>query len=225
MYRGAFAVVVVAVAVGVTPVVVASFVDTAHSDGSITGATFDLSLSEIGPATHDSTIDETDANRLSRSWADYDHATGGGTSVTNTLRVSVTGSASPSTLVIETTFTENDSTLGSPDNLDKTAQTVVVQEFVYDGTDLVGTAVVDENGNGRVDLKDLVLGSTADNLSSLSPPVSGSPVDLQVRLSGEADLLAGVGAGDGIDIDFVMTARYGSLRDADNSTDNTIVYD
>lgn len=219
-------VVCVLVAVSTAPGAVALFTDgDASTANTVEGGTVDLKLSEVGPATPDSTTDETMEDAVADTWEDLNHdKTLGEPPVNNTLRLDNARSSLDANRVNATvSYAENDTTLSISGNADETARTIEINEFVYDGTDLVGAKIADENGNGRVDLEDLTLGDTRRNLSSLSGVASGSSVDMTVSFEGERDLLTGVGGGDGVDITVEIRA-HASFVDRDVSHNNTIQY-
>ena len=216
----------VLVAVSTAPGAVALFTDAdASTANTVEGGTVDLKLSEVGPTTQDSTTDETMEDAVADTWEDLTHdETLGEPPVNNTLTLDNSRSSLDANRVNATvSYAENDTTLSTSGNADETARTIEINEFVYDGTDLVGAKIADENGNGRVDLEDLTLGDTRRNLSSLSGVASGSSVDMTVSFEGERDLLTGVGAGDGVDITVEIRA-HASFVDRDVSRNNTIRY-
>ena len=219
-------VVCVLVAVSTAPGAVALFTDgDASTANTVAAGTLDLKLSEVGPATQDSTTDETMEDAVADTWEDLSHdETHGEPPVNNTLRLDNARSSLDVNRVNATvSYAENDTMLGTSGNADETARTIRIVEFAYDGTDLVGSKITDENGNGRVDLEDLTLGDTRRNLSSLSGVASGSSVDMAVSFEGDRALLTGVGGGDGIDIGIEVRA-HASFVDRDVSRNNTIRY-
>ena len=219
-------VVCVLVAVSTAPGAVALFTDgDASTANTVEAGTADLKLSEVGPTTRDSTTDETMEDAVADTWEDPNHdKTLGEPPVNNTLRLDNARSSLDANRVNATvSYGENDTMFGTSGNADETARTIRIVEFVYDGTDLNGSKITDENGNGRVDLEDLTLGDTRRNLSSLSGVASGSSVDMTVSFEGDRDLLTGVGGGDGVDIAVEIRA-HASFVDRDVSRNNTIRY-
>lgn len=197
--------------------------DDAAAGGNVAGGVLDVKLAETGPATRDGTVDESRADALHRTWADYDHSALGGDSVTNTVALNATGDVAVTTVNLTVSYAENDSDGGDGDPTE-TARTMEVANATYGGTDLTASVIADENGNGRIDAADLTLGSTAGNLSALSGFGAGESVSLEITLSGDADLLSGVDAGDGIDLELTVRGETSSYVDRDESTNNTIRY-
>lgn len=197
--------------------------DDAAAGGNVAGGVLDVKLAETGPATQDGTVDESRADALRRTWADYDHAALGGDSATNAIALNTTGDVAVTTVNLTFSYAENDS--GSGDgNPTKTARTMEVANATYGGTDLTASVIADENGNGRLDVEDLTLGSTAENLSTLSGFGAGENVSFELTVSGDADLLSGVDTGDGIDIGLTVRGETSSYADRDESVNNTIRY-
>jgi predicted ribosomally synthesized peptide with SipW-like signal peptide len=220
-------VVLVALAVaGIVPGTAAWLTDSDASTGNtVEAGVSDLKLSEIGPATRDSTTDETRTDAVTDTWEDLSHdETLGEAPVNNTLALNNSASSLAASRVNATvSYAENDSALGSSGNPDRTARTIRVVECIYGGTDLVGSEITDENGNGRIDLEDTTMGETKRNLSSLSGVPAGGGVDLTLSFDGDRGLLTGVAGGDGLDIT-VEVRTHASFVDRDTSRDNTIRY-
>lgn len=214
--------------VSATPVsTVASLTESdASTENPIQAGTVDISLSERGPASTDSTVDETTEDALMNTWHDPEHNDGFATdSIYNT--VELTDAAS--TLSIETiglafSFDERDTPNGTQGNGAATARTIQVQTLRYGSTDLLATSVSDENGNGIVDLEDLTLGSSASNLAQVDTPPTELPVALTLELSGNSSASAAVASGDGIVFTLAVDARASSFVDRDTTTQNTITY-
>lgn len=203
----------------------ARYADTDTADGAVSGGVLDPTLSQLGPATADSETTESDADTVTETWADYAHDTGGGETVTNTLQLSNENATVGATAVnLTVSYAENDTADGMAGNAESTAQTIVVEEFVYNGTDLVNSTFIDENGNGRIDLDDLVVANNDDNLSSLSGIDAGTARNLTITLSGTASLLDIVSSGDGVDFHIAIRANRGSFVDDDAARVNTIQY-
>ena len=216
----------VLVAVSTAPGAVALFTDgDASTANTVEAGTADLKLSEVGPTTRDSTTDETMEDAVADTWEDLTHdETLGEPPVNNTLTLDNSRSSLDANRVnVTVSYAENDSAVGTPGNADRTARTIEINEFVYNGTDLVGSKITDENGNERVDVEDLEFGDTKRNLSSLSGVASGNSVDMTVSFEGERDLLTGVSEDDGIDITIEIRA-HASFVDRDVSSNNTIRY-
>lgn len=226
-FRCVVIVVAVAVTVSGAPLLEtgAHYVDTDTADGTVTGGVLDPALVQLGPATADSETNESDADTVTGTWVDYTHDTGGGDRVTNTLELSnENATIGPAVVNLTISYAENDTADGMSGNAESTAQTIVVEEFVYNGTDLVNTTFVDENGNGRLDLDDLTMANNDDNLSSLSGTGADSAQNLTITLSGKATLLDIISSGDGIDFHVAIRANRSSVVDADAARVNTIQY-
>lgn len=203
----------------------AHYVDTDSADGAVSGGVLDPTLTQLGPATADGETTESDADTVTKTWADYAHDTGGGDTVTNTLELSTeNATVGPAVVDLTISYAENDTADGMSGNAESTAQTIAVDEFVYDGTDLTNTTFIDENGNGRLDLDDLTMTNNDDNLSSLSGIGAGSAQNLTITLSGKATLLDIISSGDGIDFHVAIRATRSSFVDADAARVNTIQY-
>ena len=212
--------------VGSVPTVFALVTDTdASAQNTIEGGTLDLKLSEIGPATRDSTTDETRADVVTDTWEDLSHdETVDPEPVNNTLMLNNSNSSVDADRVnVSVSYTENDTSLGTSGNPDATARTIRILEFTYAGTDLVGTEITDENGNGRVDLEDLTLGDTEQNLTTLSGVAAGNAAALTISFDGDRGLLSLVESGDGLDIGIELRVHAGA-DDRDTSANNTIRY-
>lgn len=138
----------------------------ATRENAVAGGVLDVKLSEVGPATQESTTDETRSDAVRDTWEDANHATDGSETVSNVLAVNNSASdlvADRANLTIS--FVENDSGIGATaGNAPNTSRTIGITKFTYAGTDLLASAVADENGNDRIDLEDLTLGETASNL-------------------------------------------------------------
>lgn len=215
--------VVLVVAAVASPPALAFVADTDASTGNtVEAGVLDLALTEAGPATQESTTDESGADLVTDTWEDTSHTDSD--TVNNTLVLENNRSSLAAGVNVTVSYAERDGSLGTAGNADNTSRTVKVVEFVYDGTDLVGTEIADENGNGRVDVEDLTLGETATNLSSLPPIAAGGTANLTIALDGNVALLDGVGSDDGVDIRFDVRAEASSFGDPDRSADNTIVY-
>lgn len=219
--------VAIVVAVSAAPVheTDARFVDSDGADGALGAGVLDPHLSQIGPATADGDTAQTDPSTVAGTWADYTHATDGSDAASNTLELS-TANATVSAAVVNLTvsYVENDTADGTSDNAESTARTIVVEEFVYDETDLVDTTLVDENGNDRIDIDDLTMAKNDDNLSRLSGIDAGATRNVTVTLSGRATLLDITRSGDGIDFRIAIRTTRGSFVDADDARANTIQY-
>lgn len=210
--------------------VTAAFVFDLDTSGAnpVAGGTLDTKLTEVGPATQDGTTDEAGEDGIEDTWQDLEHdsALSSDTAVNNTVQINNTDSSLNADRVnVTVTYVENDSE-GSltSGNADETARTLVVESLTHKGTELVGSEVVDENGNDNVDLEDLTLGETATNLSRLSGIAATTTADLRVSLNGGAGLLSGVSGGDGVTITITVQAENAGFADADVSGSNTIRY-
>lgn len=197
------------------------------NENAVAGGTLDVALSEVGAGTEDSTLDETDDDTLDETWKDLSHepTLGASDAVDNTVRIdNGRSSLAASRVNVTVSYTEDDGLLGIDGNADGTARTLVIDSLEYGNTELVGTEVVDENGNGHVDLEDLTLGTTAANLSDLDGIAVDGTVDLRLVVDGSRQLLDGVGAEDGVDITVTVRAESPTFVDTDRSTGNTIRY-
>lgn len=205
------------------PVAAAFFADTTSADvGTVGAGVLDLKLTETGPATRGSTTDETQRDAVHDTFEDLKHD---GSPVKNTLRVDNTQSSLDAEQVgLVVTYAENDGSGGRKGNAKNTAQTIRLTRFSYQGTNLLNTAVGDENANGRLDVADLTLGQTKQNLATLSGVQAGGTADLIVELSGDKSLMTKVKKNDGVDITFEIAGSAGSFTDEDTSTSNTIRY-
>jgi type II secretory pathway pseudopilin PulG len=219
--------VVLAAAIATAPTTVAHYTDTETSfDNPVAATVLDLKLSEVGPATEDSTTDETGADFVDATWADSNQHGGllVNDPVENTLRIDNSNSAGAADSIgIDVTYVEADDG-GTTDNVDDTASTMVLDAFSYGGTSLLGTEITDENGNGDYDVEDLTLGQTASNLSQLSGLTAAGTADLRIIIDDNSGLLGPIGSGDGLDITVTVTARAGGFKDADESKNTTIIY-
>lgn len=195
------------------------------SQNAVHGGVLDLKLSETGPTNGEgSTTDESGVDVAHDTWEDTAHDTLGADTVSNTLEVSNAASTVRAARVnVTITFDENDSSSDDGD-APNASRTIEVTSFEYGGTDLIGSELTDQNGNGRLDVEDLTLGSNAKNLSSRSGLAAGGSTGLLIELSGSADLINGVGTEDGIDIAVTVRVYARSFTDVDRSMDNTIQY-
>lgn len=207
-----------------TAVALLADTDVSGNNG-VDGGVLDLKLSEVGAATQDSTADEQSADAIADTWEDRSHATDGSDTVENAVALNNSESSVAADRVnVTVSYVENDTDLGSGGNAYKTARTIEVTTFTYDGAELVGTELTDVNGNGIVDAEDLTNGTNAENLSSLSGVAAGETVTLEVGLSGKSGLLDSVGSGDGIDVEVRVRIHAGGFAETDPSTDNTVIY-
>ncbi|WP_255150866.1 hypothetical protein [Halorarius halobius] len=202
------------------PAVFALFADDEGVSARLGAGTFDVTLSEVGPASAGSTVDETDATTLADTWENG--SADGDTAVYNTVRVANPPSSTDiSYLNVSVAYRENDT---GPDDGDAaaTARSLAVTRLTYAGRDLLADGrVVDANGNGVVDLQDLARG----NLSYLTGVPEGGTADLTIRLHTGTTNETTVGAGDGIDIRVVVEARVTrSWTDVGMSVGNTVQY-
>lgn len=197
----------------------------AANQNPIHGGVLDLKLTETGPTNGEgSTTDESAVDIAHDTWEDTAHDALGGDNVSNTLTLDNNASTVGATRVnISVSSGENDSDTNDG-NAPNTSQTIEVTGFVYGGTDLAGNELTDQNGNSQVDVEDLSLGTNVENLSSLSGVAAGDSTTLTIHLSGSADLIAGVGSGDGIDITITVRVHARSFTEADRSVNNTIRY-
>lgn len=203
------------------------FDDETSSQNTISGGTLDGKLSEVGAATQGSTLDELLENTLDETWKDTSHESilSLSAAVNNTARINNSESSLQADRVnVTVSYTESDGLLGTGGNADKTAQTLTIESFTYQNTELVGTEIVDENGDGEVDIYDLTIGGTATNLSQLSGVSAGGTADLHLSINGDAGLLSGVGSEDGVNIQVTIQLEHASFDDSDVSQNNVIRY-
>lgn len=228
-FRTAAAALVLASSLGLALVGVpgsaAFYTDTDAADGNaLDGGSLDPKLTESGPTNgYESTTDENESDVVYDTWEDTAHDTLGTHNVSNTLTISnaeSTLSAEQVDIVVE--YAENDSSSGDGNSMN-TSRTIVVEAFAYAGEDLTGT-LSDENGDGNLDLDDLTRGSNVDALSGLSGVSTGGTANLTVAFSGTADLIDGVGSGDGVDVTVTIRGANTGFADADVSKNNTIRY-
>lgn len=195
--------------------------DTSQSaKNTLQAGSFDGKLSEIGPATENSTTDERDTDQIRDTWEDYSHTNGTTDPVNNTINISnVNTSYSVDQVNITASYTENDSALLDNGNAGNTAQTLNITTFRYNGTSHLGS-IPDANSNGATDL---------DDLAQSTIPVDGIPVNdsvsLTIELAGDASSNENIGGDDGIDFTVSFTLLINeSWSDTDQSTQNTIQY-
>lgn len=218
---------------------------TVATDNSLVTGTLDVTLSEVGPATENSTTDDQSVDTARATWLDPSHEDAGGDQgdvVNNTLRIGAGGSSLAVQRVnLTVTYVENDSD-GTEANADATARSMVVETATYRGRDLVGTAIVDENGNGYVDLADMTLGDSADNLSTLQGFGAASGANLTLAIDGDTSAFRGApdpgggpggggtgggsggAAGEGIEFTLTVRCSGAGFVDDDQSTANVIIY-
>lgn len=204
----------------------ASFADVTYAGANtVDGGTIDVKLAEVGPASAESTTDESGADVVRETWGDTTHDTLGNDNVSNTLLLdNAESSAAASRVNVTVTFVENDSDANEGNELE-TARTIEVLEFEHNGTDLTAETLTDQNSNDRLDVEDLTLGSNAENLSSLPGMGPDESQDLRAVFSGSADFLSGVGSGDGIDVTVAIQVRGRGYSEADESRGNAIQYE
>lgn len=192
---------------------------------AVDAGVLDLKLNETGPTNgQGSTTDESGIDVAHDTWEDTDHDALGSDLVSNTLELDNAKSTVGSDRInVSVTFSEND-TDADDGNAPNTSRTVEVTTFEFGGTDLVGSELTDQNGNDRLDVEDLTLGSNPQNLSERSGLAAGASTNLTIELSGSADLIAGVGSGDGIDVTIEIRVHARSFTEADRSVNNTIQY-
>lgn len=185
----------------------------------------DLKLNETGPTNGEgSTTDETGIDVAHDTWEDTNHDALGNDVVSNTLEMNNSISTIGSERVnVSVLFSENDTDVDDG-NAPNSSRTVEITTFEFGGTDLVGSELTDQNDNGRLDVEDLTLESNAQNLSERSGLAAGASTNLTIEMSGSADLVAGVGSGDGIDLTIEIRVHAHSFTEADRSVNNTIQY-
>lgn len=221
-------VIVLAVALVVTSLIVYSpYVTFAFSQdtdqsakNTLQAGSFDGKLAEIGPATENSTTDESDTDQIRDTWEDYSHTNGTTDPVNNTIEISnVNTSYSVDRVNVTASYTENDSALLDNGNAGNTAQTLNITTFRYNGTSYLGS-IPDANSNGAKDLDDLAQSTvTVDGI-----PANDS-VSLTMEIAGDSSSNENIGGDDGIDFTVSFTTIVGeSWSDTDRATQNTIQY-
>lgn len=205
------------------------FADTdSRAGGTVQAGVLDIKLSEVGPTTGDSTTDERQRDVVHDTFEESYDARFDFTDIAkNTLRIDNTESS----LAIERiglvfSYTESDqnSVIGNGGNAKATAKSIQLTQFTYKGTDLLGTVIQDENGNGIFDVDDLTRGQTKQNLTTLSGIPAGKTANLTIELTGIDDRLP-FDRGDGIDIILRIQGSNQSFTDDDASIDNTFRYE
>ncbi|AFK18203.1 hypothetical protein E6P09_05405 [Haloferax mediterranei ATCC 33500] len=200
----------------------AGFIDTEELDAQLGAGSFDVQLSEVGPATADSTTDQNDATNVEDTWDDYSHPTNATGEVTNTLQLGLTEASSTASYVnLNVSYHQNDTESESTNDGNATAKTLEVVRFEYNGTDLTGSRITDTNGNGIVDLHDASK-ADLDGLDGFTPADS---TNLTIALRGNTSYHSSVDSGDGLD--YTVTVQAGvndSWRDVSVSRNNTIQY-
>lgn len=184
---------------------------------------FDGKLSEVGPATQNSTTDETAVDTAEQTWADYSHHNGSTDEVNNTLRIANPDATNDIDYVnLSVSYSQNDTGVNEIiDDSTATAQSMNITEFTYNGTDLIASHISDANGNNVIDLDD----AAAADLSHLDGIPTGENVTLTIAIAGDATNNDNIAGGDGIDFEITVTLVVNpSWRDADTTTKNTIQY-
>lgn len=195
----------------------------ASGQNTVSGGMLDAKLSEIGPATEGSTLDEQTQDSIEETWKDTSHRDSD--DVNNTVRINNTRSSLDASRVnVTVSYVESDGALGSSGNGDETARTYVIRSVEYRNTELVGSEIVDENGNGVVDLEDMTLGETATNLTHLSGVAAGATADLHLSIDGNPGLLVSPGSEDGLNITVTIRSESSGYADRDVSQNNVIRY-
>lgn len=214
-------------AAGVTPLPSGAFStnEGVANQNGVHGGVLDLKLTETGPTNGEgSTTDESGVDVARDTWEDTAHDALGTDTISNTLELdTATSTVGADRVNVTIAFAENDSD-ADDGNAANTSRTIGVTAFEYGGTDLIGSELTDRNGNDRLDVEDLTLGSNAKNLSDRSTLAAGESVNLSIDLSGSADLIDGVGSGDGVDVTVTIRVYANSFTEADRSVDNTIQY-
>lgn len=182
---------------------------------------FDGKLTELGPATENSTTDESAADRLRDTWEDYSHTNGSTGPVNNTVDVeNPNASFAVRAVNVTASYAENDSARLDNDNAQTTAKTLNVSTFRYDGTSYKAD-ITDANGNGRADLDDL-----ARTTTTLDGIAANESAALTLAIAGDSRQSDNIGGGDGIDFTMSVTATVRpSWNDTDRSVNNTIQYE
>lgn len=188
---------------------------------TLQSGSFDGKLTEIGPATENSTTDETDADQIRDTWEDHSHTNGSVDMVNNTIDI-----ANPDTvfrvqkLNITVSYVENDSALLGNDNAQETAQSMNVSEFRYNGTSYKEN-ITDVNNNGGKDIDDL-----ARSTVTLEGIAATENTSLKFSIAGDSRNNNNLGGDDGIDFTVhITTVVTPSWSDTDESVNNTIQYE
>lgn len=210
---------------GGVPSAAAFFVNTdTISGGTAQAGVLDLKLSEVGPATRSSTTDETQRDAVTDT---FENPRYGLIPVENTLQVDNTKSSLPADQIsLRVTYTESDRTVNLINvGPQTTARTLTLATFTYQGTNLLGTVVQDENGNDQYDVDDLTSGQTRTNLAALPGIQAGGTADIRIEITRNTGLIGGISeGGDGIDMELQIEGSATSFTDSDSSTSNTIRY-
>jgi hypothetical protein len=208
---------------GGVPGAAALFVDTnSVPAGTAQAGTLDLKLSEIGPATRASTTDERHRDAIRDTFEDANHD---GTPIRNTLRIENTRSSLTADRIgLTVSYTESDGSGGQKGNAKNTARTIRLTRFTYKGANLLSGTIRDENANGRLDIDDLTLGQTKQNLAALSGIQAGSTADVIIEFRGDRTSGSNIKKRDGIDLTLQATGSANSFTDRDVSTSNLIRY-
>lgn len=191
-------------------------------DNAVQLSTLDAALSEIGPATENSTTDETSEHEIRKTWVDYSHQNQSTDPVNNTVRIENQNPSAASHLNITVSYAQNDSGVNDVvDDSVETASSLNVSVLEYNGTDLLAERVTDANGNGALDLDDVANA----NLTRLSGIPPGQNVTLVMSISGDSSQNDNVAGGDGVEITITIElVGKPSWRDSDRSVENTIQY-
>lgn len=194
--------------------------DDRSSENSLQAGSFDGNLAETGPATGNSTTDESNANQVRDTWEDYSHTNGTTDPVNNTI-----GVANPNTsfavreVDITVSYVENDSALLNNDNAIETAKSMNISVLRFNGTSYKGN-ISDSNGNGAKDIDDL-----AQSTVTLGGIGATESVSLELSIAGDSRNNNNLGGGDGIDFTVHITSAVApSWKDKDTSINNTIQY-
>lgn len=221
----AAAVLVICVVVGPS-LTMAHFHDIDRSEANpVQIGLFNADISEVGPATENSTLDETNADSVRDTWEDYAHQNQSVDPVNNTIRIDNPTATHPvSQVSLTITYTQNDSGLADDpiDDSVATAKSLNISHFEYNGTSLIGNRITDTNGNDAIDLDD----AAAADLSGLDGVPAGGSVTLTISISGDARNNDNVAGGDGVNFRVeIELLTEPSWRDTDFSEDNTIQYE
>lgn len=196
-----------------------------HTGGVTEGGVLDLKLSEVGPATAASTTDDTQRDTVRDTFEDLTYVSSDTLQIGNTLRVENTASSLPiEQISVVVSYTESDGVVGQSGNANATARTISIDQFTYNDMNLLNTIIQDENGNGRIDIEDLTLGGTKQNLTAISSLQAGDTADLTITLSGDVMAAESIGSEDGLNITIQLQGSTRSFTDRDTSINNTIRY-
>lgn len=194
--------------------------DDRSAENSLQASSFDANLTETGPATGNSTIDESNVDQLRDTWEDYSHSNGTTDPVNNTVEI-----VNPNTSIavrevnLTASYVENDSALLNNDNAPETAKSLNISVLRFNGTSYKEN-ISDSNGNGAKDIDDL-----AQSTVTLGGISATKTATLKISIAGDSRNNNNLGGDDGIDFTLHITSVVApSWQDTDTSINNTIQY-